>query len=244
MTKIEIIEKIINLIYPPVCAFCGKLDNNYLCENCKKEVKKLEKTHIKKYNVKNIYYDEHIYVFKYEDFIRNKILNYKFSEKSYYYKTFVKILLNNKKICEILKSYDIIVPVPIHNKRRKERGYNQTELIAKEIVKELKQKEHLNNWQKQRTSYSNKSLQYLDVLHKKINTKPQSTLNKKNRIENTKNVYELKNRTKPDDIKLLENKNILIFDDIYTTGSTVNECAKVIEKFNVNKIGILTIAKD
>ena len=49
----------------------------------------------------------------------------------------MNILLKDKKSVEILKSYDIIVPVPIHNKRRMERGYNQTELIAKELSRKI-----------------------------------------------------------------------------------------------------------
>ena len=48
-----------------------------------------------------------------------------------------KILLNNKKMCDILKTYDIIIPVPIHKKRMNIRGYNQSDLILKEIAKKI-----------------------------------------------------------------------------------------------------------
>ena len=216
--KENILEEIIKLIYPPVCAFCGKIDKNYLCENCRKNLQKLEKVHI--YRYKNKFFNEHIYMFKYEKYIREKILNYKFNDKPFYYKTFTKIFITNKKMCDILKSYDIIIPVPIHNKRRKQRGYNQTELIAKELAKEI-----LN-------------LEYMNILTKNENAKPQSLLNKEQRIENAKNVYGV---IKNIDI---ENKRILIFDDIYTTGATANECAKELKKLKPKKIGILTIAKD
>ncbi len=164
-------------------------------------------------------------MFKYEGYIREKILEYKFNDKSYYYKSFVNILLNNKKICEILKSYDIIIPVPIHNKRRKERGYNQTELISRQLVNIL----------------NRNSLTYTNILEKKINTISQSKLNKEQREKNAKNVYNIKENQ---DKKELYQKKLLIFDDIYTTGSTVNECAKVLEELNPKKIGVLTIAKD
>ena len=216
--KENILEEIIKLIYPPVCSFCGKIDKNYLCENCKKNLQELEKVHIDRY--KNKFFNEHIYMFKYEKYIREKILNYKFNDKPFYYKTFTNIFITNKKMCDILKSYDIIIPVPIHNKRRKQRGYNQTELIAKELAKGI-----LN-------------LEYLNILTKNKNAKPQSMLNKEQRIENAKNVYGV---IKNIDI---ENKKILIFDDIYTTGATANECAKVLRNKKPKKIGILTIAKD
>ena len=216
--KIELLNSIINLIYPPVCAFCGKINKNLLCENCKKDIEKIEKFHLDKYDSK--YYEEHAYMFKYKA-IRDKILAYKFDDKAYYYKTIVNILLNNKKMCEILKSYDIIIPVPIHNKRRKERGYNQTELIAREIAKKAE-------------------LEYINILEKCKNTIPQSTLSKEERIENSKDIY----RTKEPSKQKIKDKKVLIFDDIYTTGSTVNECAKVIKTLQPYKIGILTIAKD
>ena len=69
--------------------------------------------------------------------IRKVILNYKFKNQSYLYKTIVNFLLKNEKFFEILKSYDTMIPVPISRKRRKERGYNQSELIAREIAKRV-----------------------------------------------------------------------------------------------------------
>lgn len=206
-----------------MCAFCGKIDGSFLCEDCKKEFEKIGKARKTKYKSK--YYDEHIYMFKYAD-VRNKTLAYKFDDKAYYYKTFVNILLNNKKMCEILKSYDIIIPVPIHNKRRKERGYNQTELIAKELAKNID------------------GLEYVDTLQKNKNTVPQSTLKKEERIKNSAGMYELKNKIKQTAENKIYQKNVLIFDDIYTTGSTANECAKVIRMLGPKMIGILTLAKD
>lgn len=213
-----------------MCAFCGKIDKNFLCENCKKEMESTANVYKKIYNDKE--YDEHIYMYKYEN-IRDKILKYKFKDKPYYYKTFANIFLNNKKMCEILKAYDIIIPVPIHNKRRKERGYNQTELIAKEIAKNINE------------------LKYLNILIKSVNTIPQSKLNKKDRAKNAQNIYKLKDIKGQDIIKKtskectnINKKRVLIFDDIYTTGATANECAKIIRTLKPNKIGILTIAKD
>lgn len=70
------------------------------------------------------------------------------------------------------------------------------------------------------------------------NTEKQSSLNKEQRQENLKNAYEVKNK------EYIKDKNILIFDDIYTTGSTANECAKMLVEAGAKIIGILTIAKD
>ena len=77
-----------------------------------------------------------------------------------------------------------------------------------------------------------------NILLKIVNNKVQSTLTKRERELNVKNVYKVAEEQK------IVNKNIIIFDDIYTTGNTVNECAKVLKESGANKIGILTIAKD
>ena len=138
--------------------------------------------------------------------------------------TFEKIFINNQKICDNLKSYDIIVSVPMHNKKKRERGYNQTEIIAKQLSKDI---------EKQGTN-----LKYVNSLNKTKNNTAQSLLNKKQRIENAKNAYSI------NETEIIKNKRILIFDDIFTTGSTANECAKILKKYTNKKIGVLTIAKD
>ncbi|OKZ76000.1 MAG: hypothetical protein BHW00_00410 [Clostridium sp. 26_22] len=161
-----------------------------------------------------------MYIFRYEGKIRKIIIDYKFNEKSYIYVTFVNFLLKNKKIFENIKKYDTIVPVPISPKRQKERGYNQSLLIAREIAHKTNL-ELMNN-----------------CLIKTKNIIEQSKLNKEDRAQNIYGVYELKNK------QLVENKKILLIDDIYTTGSTVNECSRILRKANPEKIGVLVLAKD
>ncbi|MCI8636957.1 MAG: ComF family protein, partial [Clostridia bacterium] len=117
-------------------------------------------------------------------------------------------------------SYDTIIPVPISKKRRKERGYNQSELIAKEMAKNL-------------------GIEYnTDCLFKVKNIVEQSKLNKEERQKNIQGVYELHKQNK------LQNKKILLIDDIYTTGSTVNECCKILKQASPKQIEVFTLAKD
>lgn len=223
MNKIlKIQEKILNLIYPQTCGICGKLATNSLCKKCEIELKKLSDINIIKQGkeIENKYFNELMYIFKYEGQIRKLILDYKFNEKTYIYLTFVNFLLKSKKIFENIKKYDTIIPVPISKKRLKERGYNQCLLISREIAQKTNL-ELVNN-----------------CLIKTKNIIEQSKLNKEDRIQNIQGVYELKNQ------QLIENKKILLIDDIYTTGSTVNECSKILQQGNPNKIGILVLAKD
>ena len=112
------------------------------------------------------------------------------------------------------------MPIPISKKRMKQRGYNQSALIARNLVKAL-------------------NIEYKEnVLVKIKDNKPQSELGQNERSDNVKGVYDLKNK------KQIYHKQILIVDDIFTTGSTTNECAKILKENNANTVGIFTLAKD
>lgn len=208
----KLFKIVLDFLFPPVCCICGKIYKRYLCEDCKNE--------IEKYKIKTNIRSERFHLLVYEDLIREKMIAYKFYDNPYLYHFFYEILINDKSACEFLKSYDIIIPVPIHNKRKWKRGYNQSSLIARKISKKL-------------------DIMYEEECLKKIiNTAPQSKMNKEARSRNAKDVYIVKNKQK------IINKNVLIFDDIYTTGATANECKKILKQNGANKVGIITIAKD
>ena len=116
---VPIVSFVLNLIYPPKCGICGKLDKEFLCSKCCKMLEKNTNFNIEKNADLEYNFDEHIYMFKYEGVIRKIILEYKFQDKSYLYKTIVNFLLKNEKLFEIIKSYDTIVPVPISKNRKK-----------------------------------------------------------------------------------------------------------------------------
>ena len=222
MSKIfKIQEKISNLLYPPVCGICGKIAQKGICIKCNVELKKqAEENILQKEEIEEKNFEELMYIFKYEGQVRKLILDYKFNEKSYMYKTFVNFLLNDKKIFENIKKYDKIIPVPISKKRYKERGYNQSLLIANEISKQTNL-ELVNN-----------------CLIKTKNIIEQSKLNKEDRQQNIQGVYSIQNE------EIITNKKVLLIDDIYTTGSTVNECSKILQQARPEKIGVLVLAKD
>lgn len=214
-------EKFLNLIFPNVCGFCNKIDRNSLCTNCELMISKHELNCIKDYRQdKTKYFDYLFCSLRYENIVRDKIISYKFGEKSYLYKTFSKIIINNKKIYRFIKLYDIIIPVPMHKNKEAVRGYNQSSLVAKEIAKNI------------RIEFRK------DVLIKTRDTKVQSSLNKAQREENVKNCFEIINK------EIIKNKKIILIDDIYTTGNTVNECSKVLKLAGAKEILVITIAKD
>lgn len=217
----KILDKVLDLIFPPVCGVCGRIDKNSLCNKCAVQLKKQAAFGIEKYNKdSNVYFDEHLYIFMYSGIVRKILLDYKFKDKSFLYKTFTNFLIKNEKFVENIKSYDIIIPVPLSKKREKQRGYNQSKLIANQISFLTGIKLNSND------------------LKKVINTVAQSSLNKKDRQTNIEGAYIVRN---PDKIK---HKKVLLIDDIFTTGSTANECSRLIYNAGAEKIGVLTIAKD
>lgn len=208
---------LLSIIYPQYCLLCGKESKEVCCKQCDEEVN--FKTEIKLSS--EYYFDKYIYLYRYENDIRKLILDYKFNDKSYLYKFFSEKIIKNKKICRIFESYDIIIPVPIHKKRKSERGYNQSELIAKDISKKIIGLKFENR-----------------IVVKKRNNQRQSKLTKQERKKNVIDAYQIVNSEK------IKDKRVILFDDIYTTGNTVNEISKLLKQNGVKEILVFTIAKD
>ena len=217
------IDKILNLIFPIKCEICGKL-GKIICDDCLKlinlyQINKKEK--------------DKFFIYKYDGKIRDLILSYKYKDAGYLYYFFEKCIIKNEKACNFLLGYDIIVPVPMHKKRRLSRGYNQTELISRKLALDLCSLKSQNA-----ILCKQKYIQHEpDILIKTKNIKKQSKLNYKERLESSKGVYFANN------IDKIKDKNILIFDDIYTTGTTYKECKKALLKNGAKNVGILTIAR-
>lgn len=219
--SIFLLKRLERLVFPPCCLICGKLLSEICCKDCEKRIYDKLNLKIESKSQKDYYFEKHVYLFTYKDEIRNLILDYKFNDKSYLYKLFSKIITKNEKICGILEKYDIIIPVPIHKKRKQKRGYNQSELITRQISKKIPSLVHEST-----------------AIQKIKHNIEQSSLSKEQRKQNVKDVYKIVNKEK------IENKNIVLFDDIYTTGNTVNEISKILKQNGANKILVLTIAKD
>ena len=222
------LEFVLNFLFPPVCGICGKINKEWLCTNCEKRLERYQKEkYIQNFNnnklknyEENRYFDELFYIFEYKNLIRKLLLQYKFSDKSYLDNFWVNVILKSKKLNEMFKNYDIMIPVPMEKNKEQIRGYNQTKLIT-DIIYKLNKINVFNN-----------------ILIKTKKTQTQSTLSLEKRYQNIENAFEVKNE------QLIKNKKIIIFDDIYTTGATINECIEILKKAKVKKIFVLILAKD
>jgi ComF family protein len=155
---------------------------------------------------------------EYDDFSKRIILDFKFRDHLENRKLLTQwMLLAGKDIFNA--SVDLIIPVPLYFTRLLSRKYNQSAILTAELSKMTS------------IPADYKSL-------KKIrNTLPQVQCNGEKRRTNIKNAFQVKN---PDKIK---GKRVLLIDDVYTTGSTLNECCKVLLKAGATSVDILTVAR-
>ncbi|WFD10046.1 ComF family protein [Tepidibacter hydrothermalis] len=153
---------------------------------------------------------------EYDDNIHKLIYSLKYGAKTYLAYNIAEIM-NDKLEYEGVK-FDYIIPVPLHKNRLRKRGYNQSLLICKQLSK-INKKE------------------VLDIVIRNKNTQFLSKLTKKERIKKLQNVFTLATN----DNKIYK-KDLLIVDDIFTTGTTVNEISKKLLNSGANKIYAITFA--
>jgi ComF family protein len=114
---------------------------------------------------------------------------------------------------------DVIIPVPLHPTRLRAREFNQSLLLADQLSRHLSRPVSTTN------------------LVRTVATDPQTTLSRQERLRNLRKAFEIR---KPQD---LAEKRILLVDDVYTTGTTLNECAKVLRKAGAGPVLALTLAR-
>ena len=235
-------------LFPNRCQICGAplKSGGYICNSCELNIEyikgntcrrcgapvslKVQKSDLDIYS-ENIWIcsncrgfnfrfniNESLYV--YSGILRELIHMYKFEKRWRLYKYFSEKLIEYK--LEYIEKHDYIVAVPLSKSRLKKRGYNQSSLIADEISKRS-------------------GIKYLkNAIKRRGSSKPQSLTNSfKERYINMTDKITLNHRYED----LINNKNILLFDDILTTGITASECAKALYDNNAKNVNLLTIAR-
>ncbi len=207
------IEKFLDLIFPKLCLNCKKQGEGYICSSCFKYLN-LD-FNIKK--IKNRPYELLVYLSRYESDMRTKMLKFKFGDSPYIAEYFIEILVKNDKIIKLLKEFDLIIPVPMFIKKKLSRGYNQTELLAKNLSKNIE------------IPYD------ISILKRVSEGKTQSTLHRLERLNNIERVFEVEQN--------INGKKVILLDDIFTTGATVEVCSKILKKSGAKEICVLTICR-
>lgn len=205
-------DAVARLLFPPKCIFCGKaLNINVdveICEDCSRQIPFVDDTDIRSnrfWSRKN-WFDGLICVCHYSGIVKESIIRYKFYEKASYYRAFGKILADRVKKATKYDKFDIIISVPLHKSRERIRGYNQSFLISKVLSRELGLKECSN------------------LLIRERNTESQRLFDRKGRMINLKDAFRVC------DEAAIRSKKVLLVDDVMTTGSTLDECSRVLKK--------------
>ncbi|AKL97903.1 ComF family protein [Endomicrobium proavitum] len=236
----SIISHAVSFVFPITCSLCStdlpRGAKQRVCPSCFEGLTKNDGLICKKCGVFLPDGGEHCYAclkdrkrfsfdtlrspYVYQDGVRKLILKFKYSGRMFLTKEFENSLADTAVKNNFHNLTECIIPVPLNFVRRVKRGYNQAELLAFGAASKISKPVYTN------------------VLYRKKITKPQFKLAKSARIENVKNSFLVKN------IELIKNKNILLIDDVATTGATLSTCAAALKLAGAKKVFALTLARD
>jgi len=196
-------------IAPPFCAKCsepfeGAITSTFTCANC---------AH------RTIHFDAAVAAYRGRGIVRRIIHDFKYGRQIH-----LRHLVG-RWLCAALddprlrgRRFDVIIPVPLHPTRKRERGFNQASLLAELLSAQI-------------------SIQSRPLLERIRYTTTQTALDRTERIENLHNAFRLRKNMNVRDLR------VLLIDDVLTTGSTLSECARVLKDAGVISVHAATAAR-
>lgn len=226
-------QTLIDLVFPKTCLHCERsLSKNeqFLCSDCEQYLEFLEKicpvcgapNSGKKCRVcktNDFQFDKARSVFLFNESVQKLIHEFKYNEMTRIAKFFARFAQDYLNRYQPFEHVDCIAPVPLHKVRKRERGFNQAEYLTREISKFM-------NWK-----------HIPKLVKRKRFTETQTKLKKIQRKENVSEAFSINNKFK------IKGKNILLIDDVFTTGATTNSIAEILKENQVNKVYVLTIGR-
>lgn len=227
------IEKILNLIYPEKCPFCGAILERWekgVCGKCRQTLPYIHEPRCMKcgkpiqseteefcYDCKkrNHIFDSGQSMWVHKPPVNQAVYAFKYHDRRCYGKIFAAEMVRELNSYLDFVSAEVLIPIPLYKKRYRNRGYNQAEILAREIGRLA-------------------HLPVADVLIRKKSTNPQKQLSDTQRKKNIEGAFALRQG--------IEYKTVILIDDIYTTGSTLDEAAKVLKNAGVQRVYFLTIS--
>jgi len=228
---------ILNTIFPLKCEVCRQqlsLDAGArICPSCRRKILPIGDNFCRKCGKAlqiatdfcvdcqgndTLYYDSIKAAGIYHGVLRETIHAFKYERRSCLGVDLGDIMLSSFHQHYSLNSLDQLVPVPLHKKQYRQRQYNQSEVLARNL------------------SRATGIPVAADTLARIRETRPQFTLNKQERASNIRNSFQVKNRA------WLQGAKVLVIDDICTTGSTINECARILKQSGAKEVHGLVLA--
>lgn len=230
----RIIEKVLDLLFPPRCPVCDQpvpVDEGLICRKCQPKMKYIKDPRCRKCgkqlgsehdifcqdcNRKSHDYQYGFALYDYQS-VQNSIFRFKYQKRAEYSRYYGYDMCKN--LWDEIKAMqaDAIIPIPLHREREKIRGYNQAQEIAR-VISEIMD-----------------IPMYANLVKRVKNTVPQKKLDEFERQNNLKNAFHIQ----ADDVKL---KRVILVDDIYTTGSTIDAVSKELRRHGVGEIYFLTLS--
>jgi competence protein ComFC len=229
-TAHNFLKDVVNLIYPLHCGGCNA-HGFILCPECIDSFSSVEEetscpicgmpVGIRKVcgrciDEKNLF-QEGLFGFYYENRLRDAIHSFKFSGRKDVGRHLIALV--EKKITSFSAKFDCIIPLPVTEKRLRERGFNQSFILAEEISRITSKPIHHS------------------ILYKTKETKDQYTLSKDERKKNIRGAFALANNTN------LKGKKALLVDDLYTTGQTAREATKILYRGKTESVFFFALAR-
>ncbi len=237
-------EKILGFLFPKQCISCGKY-GVYLCDYCRDlciTFQKEKVCHVCKNKIIEGYIHNSCKELTYLDSVQTCVL---YSElvrkileeiKYKYYHEYVEVVVDLMMQVIDIENYrnSIFIPVPLSKFKLKKRGFNQAQLIAKKIAMKLKE--------------LGIDIQVVEVLERSKNTKTQVGMTREERLENLKDVFKLNSKfqtlkSQKGERQNIESRKLILIDDVMTTGTTLEECAKVLKKGGIKEVKALVFAR-
>lgn len=215
----------IDFVYPPYCLTCKRSlpdSHELICRACWDSQTNLDPCYLPAARLpsppnRELHLEGSLAVYTYSEITQEIVHLFKYRKYEKLAEPFSaamsRVLQDND-----LTQFDGIVPVPLHKKRLKERGFNQAELMAARIGEQF-------------------DIELLNVLMRIRYTQPQAKMNRQERAANVLGAFAVKEGAH------VEGKRLILVDDVMTTGSTLNECARLLKEAGASAIIALTIAR-
>ncbi len=238
LANLNSLGAIASLFYPPVCTICSAnvASREYLCEECDAKITRIVPPFCAKCSEpfegaitgpftcancahRTIYFDAAVSAYRSRGIVRRIILDFKYGRRLYLRHLVARWLfaaLDDDRLRQ--QRFDVIIPVPLHPARERERGFNQATLLAELASAQM-------------------SLQARPLLERTRYTTTQTAFDRAERMENLHGAFRLR---KSADVRKLR---VLLIDDVLTTGSTLSECARVLKKAGAISVHAATAAR-
>lgn len=209
-----VIKFLLDLFFPIYCVNCKK-EGEWVCDECVEVYCNTVGYNniIQKKNMDSLtYIDDIFYFYDFNNAIMSRLIHILKYKYAYDVARFIANIINDK-FFDFMHNYEnfIIIPIPLNKKRFNERGFNQSEIILEKL----------------KTKNQKQKIEIVNILKRTKNTKHQAGLSKEDRENNLKDAFVFDNKYNIFDFT---NSTIVLFDDVVTTGNTIDKCAKVLRE--------------